>query len=178
MTESGSPKQFDVLAYGASGTGTRRDTAAIQAAVDACAAAGGGTVVLPCGRYLSGTILLRDNIDFHLMHGAVLVCSSDLADFPSPHLLHAHEASNVTIRGGGEIDGRGREWCRQLETPPPWACVPHHAYEPIEGRPLPLVHLIACQRVRIEDVMIRKLARLDRRPPGVRWRLDTRHSRR
>ncbi len=49
--------------------------AAIQQAVDAAAAAGGGRVIVPAGRFLSGSVLLKDNVELHLESGAVLISS-------------------------------------------------------------------------------------------------------
>lgn len=74
--------RIDVREHGATGDGTTLDTAAIQAAVEACAAAGGGIVVLPAGgTYLSGTITLRSHVEFHVERGAVLQGSGDWADY-------------------------------------------------------------------------------------------------
>lgn len=54
---------YDVRQYGARGDGQRKDTEAIQKAVDECASAGGGTVYLSPGIYLSGTVVLKENVD-------------------------------------------------------------------------------------------------------------------
>src|SRR5579883_1671908 len=111
---------FDVRECGATGDGKAKDTAAIQRAIEQCAAAGGGTVYLPPGRYLSGTVVLKSNVTFHLEAGATLLGSTDLADYRhqdgppvkgdanGKHLLFARDASNVTLRGGGTIDGQVR----------------------------------------------------------------------
>ena len=115
---------FDVRAYGAKGDGTAKDTAAIQAAVDAASAAGGGTVEFAPGTYLTGSIWLKDNVDFHLGPGATLKGSPDPADYcasnccpqnaASPrsgdntsggHLLLGVGVKNVTLRGPGKVDG-------------------------------------------------------------------------
>ena len=72
---------YDVSSYGAKGDGAAKDTAAIQAAVDAASASGGGTVEFPPGTYLSGSIWLRDNVDFHLGPGPTLKGSPDPSDY-------------------------------------------------------------------------------------------------
>jgi hypothetical protein len=113
---------FDVRAFGAKGDGIAKETAAIQAAVDA-ASRTGGTVSLPPGRYLSGTIHLKSSVAIHLDAGATLAMSPDAADFdaveslPYPvyddgdttyfhHALLAGEnLQDLTIYGEGVIDG-------------------------------------------------------------------------
>jgi Pectate lyase superfamily protein len=72
---------YDVREYGAKGNGLASDTAALQAAINAAAAQGGGVVILPPGRYLSGTLHLRSNVSLRLCGGAVLIASRDDADF-------------------------------------------------------------------------------------------------
>src|ERR1700683_4931662 len=93
-------------AYGAKGDGTAKDTAAIQAAIDACAAKGGGTVRLTAGTYLSAPIVLKSNITLQLDKGATLLGSPDHADYPDKvefrlpalqSLISALNAENVTI---------------------------------------------------------------------------------
>src|SRR5690625_68544 len=113
---------FNVKDYGAVGSGEVKDTEAIQQTIDACAAAGGGTVLLPAGRYLSGTIYLKSNMNLHLSGGATLVGSTDREDYNADdvfpenyasvrdqatgaHLIIAYLQVNVSITGTGTIDG-------------------------------------------------------------------------
>ena len=72
---------YDVRDYGAKGDGLASDTAALQAAIDAAAARGGGLVIIPPGRYLSGTLHLRSNVSLRLCGGAALIASTDNVDF-------------------------------------------------------------------------------------------------
>jgi len=104
---------------GAKGDGVAKDTAAIQAAIDACAAKGGGTVQLTAGTYLSAPIVLRSNITLDIDRGATLLGSADHSDyapkteFREPglqSLVSATGASNVAITGEGVIDGAGESW--------------------------------------------------------------------
>src|ERR1019366_5400722 len=70
----------DVTKYGAIGNGKSLDTAAIQKAIDACHAAGGGTVVFNNGKFLSGTIFLKSNIKLRIETGTVLLGSTDIKE--------------------------------------------------------------------------------------------------
>ena len=74
---------YDVRDYGAIADGRTLDTAAIQSAVNAAARAGGGTVILAPGTYVSGTIHLRGNITLRLLAGATLMASTNDHDFDS-----------------------------------------------------------------------------------------------
>jgi polygalacturonase len=112
----------DPRTYGAKGNGVTKDTLAIQAAIDACARRGGGTVHLTAGTYLSAPILLESNIALQLDRGATLLGSSNHEDYP-PHtefrlpdlqpLISAFNATNVAITGEGVIDGAGESWWQE-----------------------------------------------------------------
>ena len=112
-------KVCDVRAYGAKGDGITKDTKAIQAAIDDCAAAGGGTVRLSGGRFVIAPIELKSNLEFDVEKDAVLLGSADRADYPQAvrmrqqtvePLIELANANNVTIKGGGVIDGQGKVW--------------------------------------------------------------------
>jgi len=90
-------------------------TKALQVAVDACAAKGGGVVVIPPGEFLTGSIELRSNVTLEIAGGAVLRGSPDLADYPPVPFVHnefgevrsllwAIGQRNIRLRGAGEID--------------------------------------------------------------------------
>src|SRR5436190_18536299 len=77
----GASPVFNVRDHGATGDGTTHDTAALNKAVEACAAAGGGQVLFPPGRYLTGTIHLKSNVTLQLDAGAEIVGTSDLQQY-------------------------------------------------------------------------------------------------
>ena len=104
--------------YGAKPDGNTNDTHALQSAIDACAAKG-GKVVLAGGTFLSGPLVLRSNIDLDIAAGATLLGSSNHDDYPEitefrnpgrQSLLSAKNAENISITGGGAIDGAGQSW--------------------------------------------------------------------
>lgn len=101
---------FNVRDFGAKGDKQSRDTAAIQAAIDACHRAGGGTVYLPAGDYLSGAIRLRSRVTLHLKAGATLWTSTDPGDYENAkqgHLILAEDAECIGLTGRGTIRGEG-----------------------------------------------------------------------
>jgi len=111
----------DVREFGAVGDGTAKDTAAIQAAIDACAPTG-GVVSLHDGIFLSGMITLASDITLDIAPTAVLRGSQNAADYPDvtppfentqlgnckKALVYAEDADRVRITGGGTIDGNAR----------------------------------------------------------------------
>ena len=128
---------LSVKARGALGDGRSKDGPAIQAAIDAVAAAGGGTVLLPPGGYESGSLFLRDRVELRLEGGARLLGSRDPRDYPlvesrwegstqlvHASLIHASGSRRIAVTGRGEIDGRGEAWWqafreKRLERPRP-----------------------------------------------------------
>jgi len=114
---------FNVRLYGAVGDGQTLDAPAIQSVIDDCAAQGGGTVYLPAGQYLTGSLFLRNNISLHLDSGATILGSEKPDDYPIIHsrwegkhqdtyapLITGQNLKNVSVVGRGTIDGRGAVW--------------------------------------------------------------------
>ena len=126
MTTAAVPRRLDFfnpLQFGARGDGLTLDTPALQQAVDACAQDGGGTVFVSAGRYLTGSLFLRDHVSLYLDAGAVLLGSTDPADYPitsnrwegmeqlthSP-LIAGNELKHIAVAGRGTIDGQGAQF--------------------------------------------------------------------
>lgn len=97
-----------------------KSTALIQRAIDETSAAGGGKVVIPAGRYLTGGIFLKDNVTLHLAEDAVLLGSTNETDYvrmapPATSSMDDHlaavvgakDAKNIALEGKGVIDGQG-----------------------------------------------------------------------
>ncbi|TFI56901.1 glycoside hydrolase family 28 protein [Sphingomonas parva] len=138
-------RTFDIVRYGARGDGRSLATAAIAAAIDACAKAGGGRVLVPAGRFLTGAVHLRSNVELHLAEGATLAFSTDPADYPmvftrwegielinySP-FVYAFGQKNIAITGRGTLDGQAdaRHWWAWKG---PWGGTIDHGWR--EGMP-------------------------------------------
>ena len=71
----------DVTKVGVVADGVTLNTIAIQRAIDARSAQGGGTLTFPAGRYLTGTVELKDNVTLQLEESAVLLGSANAADY-------------------------------------------------------------------------------------------------
>ena len=169
---------YSVRAYGATGNGRDLDTRAINQAIDACHSAGGGTVYVPPGIYVSGTIHLKSNITLYLEAGATIQASTNLADYPlhapattlkgffshnqgftsGRYLICARDAQNITITGPGRIDGQGPAFWGppQIDTlrdEDRWHRISGTVRKPLD-RVSPLLEFYNCRNVRIEDVRI------------------------
>jgi polygalacturonase len=83
---------------------------AIQAAIDACSARGGGVAYVPPGEYVTGPLWLKENVELRLEAGAVIALSQDPADWPAgtPAIVNSQGVKNIAITGRGTIDGRAR----------------------------------------------------------------------
>src|SRR4051812_6139536 len=103
---------FNIPSYGA-GTGSANNATATQAAISAASAAGGGTVEVPAGTFLSGPITLATKINLQIDAGGVLKAVA-MANYPnntSPsHFITISSKNNVEISGSGTIDGNGQDW--------------------------------------------------------------------
>jgi len=126
LATSGKRSVFNVRKFGAVGNGTKLDSPAINRAIQAAAAAGGGTIFVPAGTYLSGSIRLTNNINLHLDAGAVILGAPQAMNAYDPteawnvqayedgghvyfhnSLIWGENLTNVSITGPGLINGGG-----------------------------------------------------------------------
>lgn len=147
-----SATDYNIIHYGAVPDTSVLSTQAIQMAIDTCSASGGGRVVVPSGKYKTGTIILKSGVHLHLEQGAILFGSRNISDYlrikpafialrtkvETRQLIFAEEAENIGISGFGTIDGQGE------------------AFEKVPGnegitRPH-MIQIINCREVRIENV--------------------------
>jgi polygalacturonase len=150
---AGQAAAFNVREHGAAGDGQTLESRAMQAAIDLCAERGGGTVYLPAGRYLTGSLFLRNNITLHLDSGAVILGSENPEDYPVLHarwegkhqdthapLIAGQNLNNIAVTGRGTLDGRGGFWWKAKQ-------------ENTLARPRPrLISFSNCKNVLIEGI--------------------------
>lgn len=114
-------KVYNVEDYGAEGDATKMNTEAIQKAIDECAANGGGIVTFPPGIFQTGSVFVKNNVDFNIPKGTMLIGSQSLDDYPRidtrvagiemqwpAALINVVGQKNAAISGDGVIHGRGK----------------------------------------------------------------------
>jgi polygalacturonase len=153
---------FNIVDYGAVGDGSHLCTTAIQQAIDACHQAGGGRVLVPQGRFLSGGLVMKSHVGLHLSAGSVLLGSAKHDDYPTfqpacrSHqdingfhaLIYAEKAEGFSITGEGTIDGQGK-----LQKPRPDRQFKSDR-DGRNGRPRNLL-FVSCRGIRVEGIMMR-----------------------
>ncbi len=120
---------YNILDFGAKGDGKTINTAAINKTVEACNKAGGGIVLVPPGNFVTGTVVLLSNVNFHMEPGARLTGSRDTSDYLKMEstlfeegynrfgMICAVDAVNISITGTGEINGNGTSFMNGLDKP-------------------------------------------------------------
>lgn len=156
-------RTFNVIDFGAVGDGRTLATAALQAAIDACNKDQGGTVLVPAGVFVIGTVELKSHVTLHIAAQGKLLGSADGKQYHAAEaiplrgdstlgdgnvgLIFAVDAENIGIEGPGTIDGQGAQFRSPTRgTPPPsgrgGADRPYHV----------LLH--RCRNVRIRDLFL------------------------
>ncbi len=124
---------FDIVSYGAISDGETVSTEAIQKAIDAANKNGGGRVIIPEGNFVTGSIILKSNVELYLSEGATLYGSIDPRSYRkievegmpvSPKtddnsklaIILSHDAHNISVTGEGTIDGRGGELVKVMDS--------------------------------------------------------------
>lgn len=165
----------NVVDFGAVGDGRTLCTAGIQAAINACAATGGGKVFVPAGTYLTGPIFLKSNLEFEVLSGATLLGSTNFADYPIipgwweglertiyASMITGVDLENVAITGHGTLDGQGAVWLdawRKTQDLREKLGLKGREPENPAGSPLPwprprMINLYRCRRVLIRGLSI------------------------
>lgn len=118
---------YNIVDFGGVPDGTTLCTKAFEAAVKACFAAGGGTIYVPSGNFLTGSIQLKSNMNLYLEAGARVLFVRDKQQYPliyarwegkeclvySP-MIYGQDIENVSITGQGTLDGQGQYWWQLL----------------------------------------------------------------
>ncbi|HWA09601.1 MAG TPA: glycoside hydrolase family 28 protein [Opitutaceae bacterium] len=159
-------RTFSIRDSGAVGDSHTLNTAAIQSAIDRAAQAGGGTVVVPTGTFLSGALFLKQGVNLHLERGGTLKGSDQLKDYLPPGvsetergrsvfaLINAENLTGFTLDGDGTIDGNGQHWWDEY-----W--VLRNAKDPdlaFKTRRPKLIRLTSCRDVRVAGLHLQNQA--------------------
>jgi hypothetical protein len=160
-------RRFSILAYGARADGRTMNTRSIQKAIDAASAKGGGMVLVPAGRWVTGVIRLRSNVDLHLEENAFLLGSTRRTDYgpgAASALIVADSQQHIAITGKGTIDGQGplliKDIYRMLEAgtlqDAEWKIYnPWHQIRPEERNRPKLIEFKHCDGVVVKGVTIK-----------------------
>ena len=153
---------FDITSFGAKPNVETLSTNAIQAAIDAANENGGGMVVIPTGIFVSGTVILKNNVELYLARGAQLLASTNHDDFPRQaqpeyrsqkddggwySLIYAEGVENIAISGNGIIDGQGAKQTGRTNTPG----------GDRDGRSRNIL-FISCKKIKITGITLRNSA--------------------
>jgi len=150
-------ENINILDAGAKADGETICTEIIQNAIDKISENGGGTVIVPPGKFVTGSIVLKNGVTLEVQQGALLLGSTNLEDYlsiqpkfvalrtgqPTKQLIYAEDQSDISIVGEGTIDGQGADFSWDLPNDDPGVTRPH------------LIQLINCKNVKINDVNMR-----------------------
>jgi polygalacturonase len=156
-----------IVDYGAVPDGKTLNTKAIQAAIDEAAAAGGGQVLVGAGTFLTGSIILKDNVELHLAEKGVLLGSLDFFDYRKTSrwyaLILSKGAANIGITGKGTIDGQGRPLALNIDELIKTGKLEDPDYNTYRKRPNEkvrpqLIEFVDCHDVIVRDVTLKDAA--------------------
>ena len=113
----GQKNEYLITKFGAKPDGIANNAAAIQRVIDEASSKGGGKVIVPAGNFVTGTVYLKSNVEFHFELGARLLGSVKLKDYDASGvhaLLAAKDQQNISVTGYGVIDGQAPELIKDI----------------------------------------------------------------
>jgi polygalacturonase len=152
LIQSLQAKNFNIIDLGATPDGVTLCTNQIQKAIDNCSASGGGTVTVPTGVFLTGTINLKNNVILYLENGAVLLGSTKIEDYKPGGIIRALDAHNIGITGNGAIDGQGHVFWSPTGKEMELHITKYAHNNPSSGN---LIQLEGCKNVIVENVTLK-----------------------
>ncbi len=152
-------KEYNASFFGVKSNGTTLNTRSIQKAIDYIHENGGGTLVFYVGRYLTGSIHLKSDVNILLREGAVLVGSTNPFDYDiimnNPALILAYKAKNIGISGKGVIDGQGRETAYNYVDQIHKGIIKDNLkYDRPDVRPM-MIYFRECENVSMEGILMK-----------------------
>ncbi|MBK8946338.1 MAG: glycoside hydrolase [Ignavibacteriae bacterium] len=151
---------LNVLDYGAIGDGIQLNTKAFQKAINDCSISG-GKIIIPPGKYLTGSLTIKSNVTIEILNGAAILGSTKLTDYEEHipelqsyndvflrySLFYAEKAENIKISGDGTIDGQGSSFIRTTKEKP----------QRYMNRPY-VIRFVECKNVSIENINMQNSA--------------------
>lgn len=174
----GQQKQINIVDLGAVGDGKTDNTQIVQKAIDQASAGGNGKVFFPSGKFLTGVIRLKSNVEINLDEKAIWLGSAKRSDYgpkdASPMIVAKGE-HNFSITGKGVIDGNGKELIKDIyvmlnagtledkewKTYNPW-----HQMRPEERNRPRIIQFLNCDSIRVTGITIKN---------GLMWVQDYRN---
>jgi len=167
LVVSAQNKTYNITTYGAQADGKTNNTAALQKAIDDASQDGGGRVIVPAGRFVTGPLHLKSGVNLYLSKGAMLLGSDHRRDYgpgSAEPMITAKDQQNISITGSGTIDGQGDRLLKDIfdmlqkgelkdsnwQTYNPW-----HQKQPEERNRPKLIFFIGCNNVQIKGISLK-----------------------
>ncbi|MFT5725054.1 MAG: polygalacturonase [Bacteroidia bacterium] len=164
---------YNIKDFGAVPDGETLNTKQIQAAIDQAASDGGGRVIIPKGRYLTGSLLLKSMVELHLSKGSIILGSLNINDYYAvskttatynwKSLILANTSDNIIISGKGVIDGQGGRLALKIDSLFYAGVLDSTLYQLKEKRPMAharpqILQFVKCQNIKITGITIKNSA--------------------
>jgi hypothetical protein len=160
-------QDYNILDFGAKPDGKTLNTIAIQSAIDAATGNGGGRVLIPKGKFLTGAFFLKTGTELHLQKEAILLGSTNPKHYYKLNrwkaLVMSDHQHDISITGHGEINGQGRELALHIDSLFYAGKIDSAQYNFVEKRPKyylrpQLIEFVSCKKIVIKNVTLRNAA--------------------